>query len=75
MLAETGNASLRLGSVTTPFNELMSSPVLRLLLEAGIAETQPGCSDCAYFPYCGADPVATIARTGAPIGHTFSSAH
>lgn len=45
----------------------MASPVLRLLLEAGIAETQPGCSDCAYLPYCGVDPVATIARTSAPI--------
>lgn len=75
MLAETGNASLRMGDVNTAYDELMSSPVLRMLLEAGIAETQPGCSDCAYLPYCGADPVATIARTGAPIGHTLSSAH
>lgn len=75
MLAETGNGSLRLGDVNTTFQELMASPVLRLLLESGIAESQPGCSDCAYLPYCGADPIATIARTGAPLGHTFSSAH
>lgn len=75
MLAETGNGSLCLGSVTSRYDELMASPVLDLLLEAGIAETQPGCSDCAYLPYCGVDPVATIARTGAPIGHTLGSAH
>lgn len=75
MLAETGNASLRLGEVNTPYDELMASPVQRLLLEAGIAETQPGCSDCAYLPYCGVDPVATIARIGAPIGPMLGSAH
>ena len=75
MLTETGNTSLRLGDVHTPFDALMASPVLRLLLEVGIAESQPGCSDCAYLPYCGTDPVAMIARTGTPIGHTLSSAH
>lgn len=75
MLAETGNAGLRLGDVNTTYDELMSSPIQRLLLEAGIAETQPGCSDCAYLSYCGVDPVATIARTGAPIGPTLGSAH
>jgi His-Xaa-Ser system radical SAM maturase HxsB len=75
MLAETGNNRLCLGDVHTPYDELMASPVLRLLLETGIAEAQPGCSDCAYLPYCGADPVATIARTGAPIGYTLGSAH
>jgi His-Xaa-Ser system radical SAM maturase HxsB len=75
MLTETGDPSLRLGAVTDSYHVLISSPVFRLLLEAGIAETQPGCSDCAYLPYCGSDPVASIARRGAPIGHTFQSAH
>jgi His-Xaa-Ser system radical SAM maturase HxsB len=75
MLAETGDRSLRLGHVQTPFDELMSSPVVRVLLEAGIAESQPACSDCAYLPYCGSDPVAAISRAGAPITHTLSSAH
>lgn len=75
MLAETGDKSLRLGTVYTDYNELVSSPAVRVLLEAGIAETQPACSDCAYLPYCGADPVASLARTGAPVGHTLTSAH
>lgn len=75
MLAETGDPSLRLGDLTDSYYSYVSSPVFRLLLETGIAETQPGCSDCAYLPYCGSDPIASIARSGTPTGHTFRSAH
>jgi hypothetical protein len=29
----------------------------------------PGCSECAYSPYCGADPVHNWATQGDPVGH------
>ncbi|WP_342655346.1 His-Xaa-Ser system radical SAM maturase HxsB [Pseudomonas sp. F3-2] len=69
MLLEMGEDGLRLGSVQQPLDELLRSPVIALLLSAGIAETLPGCSDCALVPYCGADPIEQFARQGDPIGH------
>ncbi|WP_371234452.1 His-Xaa-Ser system radical SAM maturase HxsB [Pseudomonas sp. QE6] len=69
MLLEMGEDGLRLGTVRQPLRELLNAPVMHLLLEAGIAESLPGCSDCALVPYCGADPVEHFARQGDPIGH------
>lgn len=74
MLLEMGESGLRLGSVAQPLQELMRSPVIELLLSAGIAEALPGCSDCALVPYCGADPIEHFAKQADPIGHrAFSS--
>lgn len=74
MLLEMGEDGLRLGSVRQPLRELLNAPIMGLLLEAGIAEALPGCSDCALVPYCGADPVEHFARQGDPVGHrAFSS--
>ncbi|SDT31819.1 His-Xaa-Ser system radical SAM maturase HxsB [Pseudomonas asplenii] len=74
MLLEMGESGLRLGSVEQPLSELLASPVIELLLASGIAETIPGCSDCALVPYCGADPIEHFARQGDPVGHrSFSS--
>ncbi|MFJ3485395.1 His-Xaa-Ser system radical SAM maturase HxsB [Pseudomonas sp. NPDC090202] len=69
MLLEMGENGLRLGSVKQPLDQLLRSPVIELLLSAGIAEALPGCSDCALVPYCGADPVEQYARQGDPVGH------
>jgi His-Xaa-Ser system radical SAM maturase HxsB len=74
MLLEMGEDGLRLGTVSQPLKELLTSPVIEMLLSAGIAEALPGCSDCALVPYCGADPIEHYARHGDPIGHrAFSS--
>lgn len=74
MLLEMGEDGLRLGSVGQPLSELLASPVIELLLSAGVAEALPGCSDCALVPYCGADPIEHYARQGDPIGHRSFSA-
>ncbi|MFZ6049546.1 His-Xaa-Ser system radical SAM maturase HxsB [Pseudomonas sp. CR3202] len=74
MLLEMGEDGLKLGSVEQPLTSLLRSPVIDLLLSAGVAESLPGCSDCAFVPYCGADPIEHFARQGDPIGNrTFSS--
>jgi His-Xaa-Ser system radical SAM maturase HxsB len=73
MLAETGDRTFRLGRVTDSYEILFSSPQANALLEAGIAEALPGCSDCAFLPYCGADPTYHHAVQGRAIGHRPSS--
>jgi His-Xaa-Ser system radical SAM maturase HxsB len=73
MLKEVGNDSLRLGSVTDSYQTLMRSPAMELLAASGLAETLPGCSDCAFVPYCGPDPAGSLSRHGDPVGHRAES--
>jgi His-Xaa-Ser system radical SAM maturase HxsB len=75
MLIEMGNSAFRLGNVNQPYNELMSSEAIDIILAGGIAESHPGCADCAFLPYCGADPVFHLARNYDPIGHRANSEH
>jgi hypothetical protein len=46
----------------------------RNLLEESFAGSVPMCSDCAFQPYCGSDPVFHYATQGDYIGHKPSSA-
>lgn len=73
MLAKAGDSTFCLGNVQDPLELLMKSDAMSLLLAAGVAEAIPGCSDCAYLPYCGADPVFHYATQGDPVGHRPSS--
>jgi His-Xaa-Ser system radical SAM maturase HxsB len=58
MLAEMGDYSFRLGQLgANSYEEMMLSTTLLDALEAGVAEGSPLCSECAFVPYCGADPV------------------
>ncbi|MCW2243164.1 His-Xaa-Ser system radical SAM maturase HxsB [Azospirillum canadense] len=75
MLAEAGDPTFRLGTVHDRWADLMRSPAMDLLLATGIAEVLPGCSDCAFLPYCGADPVFNLAREGEPVGHRPTNDH
>lgn len=75
MLAEMGGHSFRLGSVRDSHADLLRSDAMQLILAAGVAESLPGCSDCAFLPYCGADPVFNLAREGDPVGHRAGNAH
>lgn len=69
MAAETGDHRFRLGPVDRPWRELSRSPALRALLAGGVAEALPGCSDCAFLTFCGADPVFHAHVQGDPVGH------
>jgi His-Xaa-Ser system radical SAM maturase HxsB len=64
MLAETGDFTFRLGDVSQSRRELFGSDSARQILNASIAESLVGCSDCAFLPFCGADPVGNYAETG-----------
>ncbi|HWA91463.1 MAG TPA: His-Xaa-Ser system radical SAM maturase HxsB [Rhizomicrobium sp.] len=74
MLAETGDITFRLGSVHEPYADLMRSPAMARLAHAGVAEDLPVCRDCAFLPYCGADPVQDHA-TGTALSDRLSSPH
>ncbi|WP_408591833.1 His-Xaa-Ser system radical SAM maturase HxsB [Novosphingobium sp.] len=69
MLAEMGDRSFALGNVhENSFAEIMLSEALLEPLEQSFADSAPGCSWCAFEPYCGADPVFHHATQGDPVG-------
>ena len=58
MLAEMGINKFKLGNVSTnTYKEIFSSPNLLDPIEESFAYSVPMCNDCAFEPYCGADPV------------------
>jgi His-Xaa-Ser system radical SAM maturase HxsB len=58
MLAEMGVQQFALGNVTeNTYEEIFSSPNLLDPIEESFAYSAPMCNDCAFEPYCGADPV------------------
>src|SRR6266478_1878304 len=70
MLAEMKDHTFRLGNVLThDRSQLFTSQAFVDLLQAGCNQSLPGCSDCAYQPYCGADPVYHHATQGDMYGH------
>lgn len=73
MAAESGDERFALGSVHDSFEALMSSPAMRWLATGAVAEELPGCRDCAFVPFCGADPVYHAAAQGDPIGDRATS--
>ncbi|MBD9437334.1 His-Xaa-Ser system radical SAM maturase HxsB [Pseudoxanthomonas sp. PXM03] len=69
MLAAQGEDRFCLGTLDQPVHEWLASPAMQELQAGGVAEALPGCSDCAYVPLCGADPVDHFARQGEVVGH------
>ena len=58
MLAEMGVQKFKLGKVLeNSYEQIFSSPNLLDPLEESFAYSVPMCNDCAFEPYCGADPV------------------
>jgi His-Xaa-Ser system radical SAM maturase HxsB len=58
MLAEMGDNTLRLGDVrTSKYEDIFLSETLLDALEDSFTLSAPMCSDCAFEPFCGADPV------------------
>lgn len=69
MLAETGDPTFRLGSVLEDsYDAIFFGESMQTLAASACSEALPGCSDCAYQPYCGADPVRNYRTQGDPAG-------
>lgn len=75
MAAETGDRRFALGHVTDRLSDLLGSPAMRWLAAGAVAEDLPGCSTCAFVPYCGADPVHHAVTQGDPAGDRATSDH
>jgi radical SAM protein with 4Fe4S-binding SPASM domain len=58
MLAEMGDNTFRLGHVLdNTYEEIFASESLLEPLEESFTGSVPMCNDCAFEPYCGAEPV------------------
>lgn len=70
MLAEMGDTTFRLGNLhSDSYEEIMLSEALLAPLEQSFAGSAPMCGDCAFEPYCGADPTYHHATSGDFLGH------
>jgi His-Xaa-Ser system radical SAM maturase HxsB len=69
MLAEMGDKTFCMGNVhRNSYEELFLSDALLDPLEQSFAASAPMCADCAFEPFCGADPVYHHAMAGDFLG-------
>lgn len=69
MLAEMGDTSFRLGDVRTDsYEQIFLSEQLLGPVEDSFTLSAPMCSDCAFEPFCGADPVYHHVMSGDFLG-------
>jgi len=69
MLAEMGDKTFRIGNVhRDPYEDIILSDALLDPIEKSFAASVPMCSDCAFEPFCGSDPVFHHATQGDFVG-------
>lgn len=70
MLYEMGDQAFRLGNVfQDKYEEIYLGASMQAIAANGVAECLAGCQDCAFVPYCGADPVRHYATQHDAYGH------
>ena len=75
MLAEMDDNTFRLGNLhSDSYDEMLLSEALLTPIEMSFTGSAPMCSDCAFEPWCGADPVFHHTTQGDPVGHKAWSA-
>lgn len=74
MLAAMGDCHFRMGNVYyDDFKTIFSLKVMKDLVQNSCVESMPGCSTCAYSPYCGADPIRYYTESGDLMGKRYDS--
>jgi len=69
MLREMGDTTFRLGNVhENTYEQIFTADALLNALEDSFTLSAPMCSDCAFEPWCGADPVFHHGRYGDVLG-------
>lgn len=75
MLAEMQDYTFRLGQLgESSYEEIFYGEKALMLSEVMTNESLSGCSECAFQPYCGADPVFNHATQGDSYGYRPESA-
>jgi His-Xaa-Ser system radical SAM maturase HxsB len=70
MLAEMGDEQFKLGNVHAhSYEQIFGGETIRALVASSCVESMPGCADCAFQTFCGADPVFNYATQGDVVGH------
>ena len=65
MMHQQGDSMFQMGDLARDgYGDLVEGEVVRSLAVASCLEAIPGCSDCAYLPYCGTCPVYNYATQG-----------
>lgn len=74
MLAEMNDTNFRLGNVLeNSYEEIFFGDRMKSIAAASCNESLAGCADCAFQPYCGADPIFHYATQGDMFGNRASS--
>ena len=74
MLAEMQDWTFRLGNVHRDTRKtLFTGEAAIRMFQASTNQSLPGCSDCAFQTYCGADPIYHHATQGDAFGHRATS--
>lgn len=74
MLAEMDDKKFKLGNVLeNSYEEIFLNDTLLEALESSFVQSVPMCTDCAFEPYCGADPVFHWGQHGDLVGRKTES--
>ena len=70
MMARFKNYYFRLGNVNeNTHQEMFNGEKLQSILKEACTECLPGCAECVFQPYCGADPVRNFSEQGDIVGY------
>jgi len=69
MLAEMNDYTFQLGHVSDSYLNIFNGKKAKEISKYSTNESLPGCSECGFQTYCGADPVQNHASQGNMVGH------
>jgi uncharacterized protein len=70
MLAEMNDEQFKLGNVhQDTYEQIFGGELIRTIAASSCVESMPGCADCAFQSFCGADPIFNYATQGDMVGH------
>ncbi|HPW96752.1 MAG TPA: His-Xaa-Ser system radical SAM maturase HxsB [Paludibacteraceae bacterium] len=70
MMASVNNQYFKMGNVNeNTYQEMFNGDFLRNIIANSCTECLSTCAECAYQPFCGADPVRNFSEQGDIVGH------
>lgn len=70
MMAAVNNHYFKMGNVNkNTYQEMFNGEFLHNVIASACTECLPACAECAYQPFCGADPVRNFSEQGDMTGH------